>query len=278
MIFKLFDELKNLFTKQEENLVQYIKENLEEAKKLNAYELAEKAKISQPTVIRFAKKLGYKGFADFRIAMNKENLSQKTILHQQISLEDNMLDATNKILTLNKEAITGVMDFYEEESYKEVIKLLDSAEKIMIFGVGGSGLVAKDFAYKLSKIGKQIYCEADIQTQIANLNNFTKKDVFFAISYTGESKEVLKAVSIAKKCGIPIVSLTRYIPNSLSLLSNINLKTSANEETFRISSITSRIAQLSVIDILFINMIKENYEKYMPIIKLSKELVNEYNE
>lgn len=274
MIFKLFDELKDSFTKQEEKLVKYIKENVEEVKHMNAYEMAEKSKISQPTIVRFSKKIGFKGFAEMRIALNKEEASSKSILHHEINIEDTFSLATKKVLNLNIAAVGGVLNHYDEKSYRNSVELIHKSRQIMILGIGGSGLVAKDMAYKLLKIGKQIYCEGDIHTQIGNLNSFGKGDLLFMISYSGESKDILKAAKIAKRKGITIISITKYIPNSLANFSDINLKIDANEETFRVSSITSRIAQLSVIDILFINLIKENYETYMKFINESKELVN----
>ena len=100
---------------------------------------------------------------------------------------------------MNNNAIQSILDYFDEDNYKNVIKKLHDAQKIMIFGLGGSGIVAKDFSHKLMKIGKHVFYDSDEQTQIGNLNSFGPGDLFFAISYSGESKDVLRATKIARE-------------------------------------------------------------------------------
>lgn len=277
MIIKLIDELEPSFTTHEKKLSAYIKNNIREAKKMNAYEMADKVGISQPTIIRFSKKLGYKGYPEMRIAINKEDSETGTVIHQEINVNDSLYEATKKIIGLSNSSLQSVLSYFDESLYDETIKKIYEAKKIMLFGLGGSGIVAKDFSQKLLKIGKHVFYEPDIQSQISNLNCFATNDVFFAISYSGESKDILKAALIAKNKGCIIISLTRFIPNSLAQMSDINIKIGASEEYFRISSITSRIAQLSAIDVIFVNLLKNYYDEFSKNISESKELINEYN-
>lgn len=276
MIFKRFDEMKNNFTKSEEKLKDYIIENLDKIKSYNASELANETGISQATIVRFSKKLGYKGFPEMRIALNKEEDQNQNIFHHKINITDDFYTTNKKIVYLNTSSLENTLELVKEDDYKKTINLIDNAKKIMIFGVGGSYLIAKDFAYKLLKLGKFVYAENDPQIQVSNLNSFTKEDLVIAISHSGSSKEVVKLVDIARKREVPVVSITKFAVNPLGKKSDINLKTSANEETFRISSITARIAQLTVVDMLYVHLIKENYEKYSQYIGISKELVRNY--
>lgn len=276
MIFKRFDEMKNNFTKSEEKLKDYIIENLDKIKSYNASELANETGISQATIVRFSKKLGYKGFPEMRIALNKEEDQNQNIFHHKINITDDFYTTNKKIVYLNTSSLENTLELVKEDDYKKTINLIDNAKKIMIFGVGGSYLIAKDFAYKLLKLGKFVYAENDPQIQVSNLNSFTKEDLVIAISHSGSSKEVVKLVDIARKREVPVVSITKFAVNPLGKKSDINLKTSANEETFRISSITARIAQLTVVDMLYVHLIKENYEKYSQYIGISKDLVRNY--
>lgn len=276
MIFKRFDEMKNNFTKSEEKLKDYIIENLDKIKSYNASELANETGISQATIVRFSKKLGYKGFPEMRIALNKEEDQNQNIFHHKVNITDDFYTTNKKIVYLNTSSLENTLELVKEDDYKKTINLIDNAKKIMIFGVGGSYLIAKDFAYKLLKLGKFVYAENDPQIQVSNLNSFTKEDLVIAISHSGSSKEVVKLVDIARKREVPVVSITKFAVNPLGKKSDINLKTSANEETFRISSITARIAQLTVVDMLYVHLIKENYEKYSQYIGISKDLVRNY--
>ncbi len=276
MIFRRFDEMKNSFTKSEEKLKDYIVENLDKIKSYNASELANETGISQATIVRFSKKLGYKGFPEMRIALNKEEDSNQGVFHHKINVNDDFYTTNKKIVYLNTNALENTLELVKKADYKRAIELLDKANRIMIFGVGGSYLVVKDFAYKLLKLGKFIYAENDSQIQASNLNSFGKDDLLIAISHSGTSKEVTKLCDLAKKREVPVISITKFAQNPLAKKSDVNLRTSANEETFRISSITSRIAQLTVVDMLYIHLIKENFEKYSNYIGVSKDLVKNY--
>ncbi len=276
MIFQRFDEMNNSFTKSEEKLKDYIVENLDKIKGYNASELANETGISQATIVRFSKKLGYKGFPEMRIALNKEEEQNQGVFHHKINVSDDFYTTNKKIVCLNINALENTLELVKEKDYEKVVNFIEKANKIMIFGVGGSHLVAKDFSYKLLKLGKFVYTESDSQIQVSNLNSFGKEDLVIVISHSGSSKEVIKLCDIAKKRGITVVSITKFAQNPLAKKSDINLRTSANEETFRVSSITARIAQLTVVDILYVNLIKSNYEKYSHYIGISKELIRNY--
>lgn len=276
MIFRRFEEMKGNFTKSEARLRDYITGNLDFVQKYNASELADKTGVSQATIVRFSKKLGYKGFPEMRIALNKEEEKTGKILNNRIELEDDIYSVNKKISGLNTQAINGTLELLEEDVFKEAISLLERADKVMVLGAGSSSLVAKDFAYKLLKLGKNVYSESDTQIQAGNLNNFSEEDVIVAICHLGNSKEILKMVELARKKGIKVISISKFVNNPLSKKSDVRLKTSASEEVFNISSITTRIAQLALIDMLYVNMVKDNFNKYNTAIKQNKEMMRKY--
>jgi RpiR family murPQ operon transcriptional repressor len=153
-------EMNESFTKTEKKIAEYILKNLEITKEKRAKELGELIGISQPSIIRFAKKLGYKGFPEFKIALSEAIIRKKTkkskILHDKISIEDKNFEIIKKLGYQNIEAIKNTISLLNIEEIQEVVKKIENAEKIYILGAGFSGLVAQNFMYKLLEIGMNV--------------------------------------------------------------------------------------------------------------------------
>lgn len=136
------------------------------------------------------------------------------------------------------------------------LEFIRKARRVQLVGVGASSLVARDFAYKLQKLGLTVLYDADSHIQIANATTLGPRDVVFALSYSGSSMETLSIAKSAKELGATVVSLTNVSPNQLSDLADVQLYVTADEEKARSSAITSRDAQLFVTDWLFILLVQ----------------------
>ena len=274
-------EFSNELTKKEKQLSEYILENLEEVKNLNTQKLSERTGISQATITRFSKKIGYSGFPDFKIALSatlakaKAIKSERKVIHDKISIDDTYEDIRDKIAYENIGAIKDTVKILKGETLEEVVDILDGSKRIFLLGIGFSALVAKDFLYKLLKIGKNAVFEIDPHVQLANLSSLTPQDSLFAISHSGKTLETYLGVKKAKEIGAKIITLTKLSDNTLSELADVKLHTLAEEVSFRSSAISSRIAQLTVIDMIFIGLTKKYPEKALEYIDMSSELVKE---
>jgi len=271
-------EMKEKLTKSEKKLAEYILKNLEEVKEINTYELAEKSGTSQATIIRFAKKLGYSGFPAFKIALS-EDLGKRShkrkegLIHNEISIDDTYGDIAKKVVFENTSAIKDTFSILDEKKIEEAVELMDKAGKILILGAGFSGLVGKDFHYKLMEIGKITFYDSDSHIQMASISIMNEDDVVFVISYKGNSSDIYNVVKMAKSRGIKVVSLTRLADNPISGLADIRLHTVAEDVAFRSTAISSRIAQLSIVDVLYIGLVRKNYSEAKKYLDQSRELV-----
>jgi len=271
------NEMKDTFTKTEMKLSEYILKNLNTIKGMRAKELGELIGVSQPSVIRFAKKLGYKGFPEFKIALSEAVISKKTKktkrIHDKISLDDNNLEVIKKVAYQNIEAIRKTFSIIELKNIEKSVRAIEKAKKIYILGAGFSGLVAKNLMYKLLEINLNVRYIEDNHVQLTSMNNVTSNDLIFAISHSGQTYEVIKSVEVAKKNGAKIISLTKVVSNPLSQLADISIKTIAENVNFRLTAISSTITQLTVIDAIFILLSKRNYNKNLLLSKKNTEIV-----
>ncbi|QNM15871.1 MurR/RpiR family transcriptional regulator [Fusobacterium hominis] len=255
--------MKNQLTSIEKRIAEYILKDPEAIKNLNTYQVAKNCKASQASIVRFAKKLGFKGFPDFKLSLsqdigNRKAESHVNIIHEEIKPEDSFEIVGKKVAHAN---ITAVNNTYEITDFKELenaVKVIAQADKIMVVGVGFSGIVAKDFYYKLLELGKHAIMENDTHTQLSCLSSMGKNDLLFVISHSGKTVQMYDIAKVAKDRGIKIISMTSIVPNPISDLADIKLGTVEMKNNFRSTALSPRISQLTVVDMIYIKLMLEN--------------------
>lgn len=272
---EIFDEL----TASEKKIANYIFNNSESASKLSTGELAELSGTSAASITRFARKLGFDGFQELKIdiaksvAVNMSNGDES--VYEAVSINDSTREIIQKIALGNINAIEETISVLDEESISQAIKAVSKAEKIYIYGVGASGLVGLDLQYKLMRINKQANMFLDSHSQLASAIYIKKNDVAIGISHSGRTLEVYKALEAAKKQGATTISITKYGKQPVSDVADINLYTASVEKNLRTGAIASRIAQLTVVDIVFIGVARNNFGEITKYLQRTREIVED---
>jgi len=271
----------NIQSKTHKKIGEYILENIYIIKDLTSTELAKNIGVGQSSIIKFIKIIGFNKFSEFKMTLSedlgKEISKENIFLHNDISLEDNLYDATKKISYNHIRSIEESVNNISFDVLEEAIEKILNAKKIILLGIGASSLVAKDFQHKLEKIGKVVLHDFDYHVQITQAICAKKEDIILAISHSGETNIIIETLKEVKKDGVTIISLTGKENNSISKLSHINLYTKAVENFFRISALSSRIAQLTLIDILFVGILKKDHVKPLEYIKRNKKIISRLN-
>lgn len=272
-------EVYQELTPTEQKIADYIMEQGFEVSALSAAELAELVKTSPPSIVRFARKLGYSGFQDMKLGLAKDAAlqdKQQDKLYEAVGIHDTTKEIIYKISKGNMNAIEETISLLEEEAMAKAIASTSRANNINIFGVGASGLVGMDLQYKLMRINKKASMYMDSHTQMASAIHLGKGDVAIGISHSGITLEVYKSVETAKERGATTISITKYGRNPLSDLTDINLYTASVEKSLRTGAIASRIAQLTIVDILFIGIARENFNDISGYIQNTREIVEDF--
>ena len=277
-IFKIKNSMNN-FSKSEKKIAEYILKNSDYVKSINSTQLAEAAKVGQASIIRFVKKIGFAGFSDFKIKLNQELASMEdseNILHSSVTLNDSIGEITKKIAKDSIDSISITQSNLKDSELKKAIKLLADARKIILIGMGASSLVAKDFSYKLSKIGKIAIHNVDSDVQLTHVINSNSKDLVVAISQSGEKKEIIKCLQEAKKNKTPVIGITGKSGTSMEEFSDVLLYSFAHEGLLRSSPMTSRITQLFLIDTLFVGLVQKSPEESLSLIERCRKSIIEF--
>ncbi|BDF93542.1 MULTISPECIES: MurR/RpiR family transcriptional regulator [Pseudoalteromonas] len=269
--------LRQSLSSSEAKLADFTLNSANAIRNLSSVELAKVVGVSQSSVVKFSQKLGYKGFPAFKLAvidaLNDETSEPK--LHGKITLNDSLEQIAEKLLSSKLAVLTETKNLNEATAIEQAVGLLKSAKRILICGLGGSALVAKDFSYKLQKLGMPAIAEPDGHAQLAYVSTFAKGDLVIAISESGVTREIAEVVKQAKMNDSSVISVTKFGSNPVADQANVRLYSVAEEESVRLSSILARTAQDFVIDILFIALTQSSRQG-RKLLEHSNDVVGEF--
>ncbi|EKN3402161.1 MurR/RpiR family transcriptional regulator [Yersinia enterocolitica] len=268
-------QLYPTLAQNDRKLADFLLTNPEQARHLSSQKLAQQTGVSQSAVVKFAQKLGYKGFPALKQALSEIVAApeQAVTLHNQILSTDSLKTVSEKLLAEKAAALRATLDINSEQRLTDALDMLRSARRVILTGLGASGLVAKDLAYKLLKIGVMAVSETDMHAQLAAVQALDSRDLLLAISFSGERREINLAAEEAQRCGAKVLALTSFTPNSLQQRADHCLYTISEEPAIRSAAISSSTAQYALTDLLFMAMIQQDLESAQDHIKHSAALV-----
>lgn len=265
------------FAQSDKKLADFILAQPDEARHLSSQQLAAEAGVSQSSVVKFAQKLGFKGFPALKLALSEALASnphpQSVPVHNQIRGDDPLRLVGEKLIKDNVSAMHASLDINTEEKLRESIGLLRSARRIVVTGIGASGLVAQNFSWKLMKIGLNAVAEQDMHALLATVQAMTNDDLLLAISYSGERREINLAADETLRVGGKILAITGFSPNALQQRASHCLYTIAEEQATRSAAISSTSAQMMLTDLLFMGLVQQDLEHAPDRIRHSEALV-----
>lgn len=259
----------------ERKVADYILSHPQEVVQLSVQKLAELSGASEATVIRLCQKLDMKGFQELKLRIAGDLASpQSSSGYEEIRMESTVEAIMYAVSNNNKYSIDDTLAVLSAEEVKKAAIALTGARRINIFGMGASYIIAEDLRQKLDRIGW--WCEAypDLHGQLTSAVNMKPGDVAFGISYSGETIEIVESLTEAKRQGATIITLTKYGNSSVNELADTKLFASASEQSIRSGAMASRIAQLNVVDILFITIASSQKDNLIPLLEQTRFAVS----
>ncbi len=248
----LLQEMLDDLPVAEKRVAQHILENPKRFVSLSITQLAEECGTSAAGVVRLCKRLRMTGFRELKLRITldvSQNLGSQRVLHIEpgVSIDE----IITSLIHNNQVILDGLEKTIDTASLERAATRILLSRRVDLYGVGASGVVARDLYQKLLRVGIECSFDPDGRMQITSACNLDENDAVIAISYSGETKVVNAAVEEAKNSGATAISMTRFSQNSLADLSDINLFVPSMEPLIREGAVSSRIAQFVVGDILF---------------------------
>lgn len=246
----------------EKKIVSFIEKNPKEIIHLSITEVAERSGTSESSIVRLCKRLGYKGFQDLKINLAKDVISPEKQIHEVIERGDDYITIKKKIFQSNIQALYDSLEVCCDEEIARAVEAISKARLVEFYGTGGSGAIALDAQHKFLKMGIKTFAYSDAVLQAMSASVLGKEDVVIGISHTGSNRDVLHAMKLAKQAGATLICITNSSKSPITQISDILLQTASKETLFRTDAISSRIAQLTIIDVLVAVLAMNDYEKY----------------
>ena len=259
----IIDELKTpsfKVTKSDKILMKYIKENIEYVSYMPISQIAKESNIGEATITRFSKKMGFSSLQDFKVTLAQEisiSNKSKTIINSNIENDEPAIDTAKKLLSSNITTLEKTVDLINNQDIHNCANMIINARRIYFVGIGYSGIIAQDSNYKFMRIGLNCMSFDSSHTMIMMASIMEAEDLLIAISHTGETDAIIKTVELAKQNNVNIISITQNQESKLKDRSDINLAYVSEESILETGSISSKLAQIFLLDLIYTQVVKE---------------------
>ena len=278
------EEIENNYPKlreSEKKVSSFMLEHWYEIENMSLEDVAKGAKVSQPTVMRMLKAVGYDSFKAAKIAFVEERTKKEARTMVQPELFGMKIEKTDQVEDIPAKVIRNIMELMEDslktisaKSLKRAVEAIDQAEHISIFSVENSNSIANDLLTKLLYLGIGCYFYEDYYLQSVNAGHLKAGDVAIGISYSGSSKNTVDMLRIAKQRGAVTIAITNFTNAPIVEYADIVIATS-NQQLLFGNTIFSRTIHLAVVDMIYMGLLVSNYEKYMGNMETSSRLICE---
>lgn len=237
-------------TASEQRIADFVLTQYEQVQFMSISQLADECGTADATVSRFCRRLNLKGFNAFKI-----ELAKYAAHHSAITVEHHPLDTqigrTQEVAKLAKAAITQTIELLDAEEVARAVVVLEKAAHVMTIGAGGSMIMASECAHLFSTVTSKFYAVSDSHMQMSAAATMSNQDAIMLFSYSGATTNGLDVLELAKSRGIPTVLVTRFHKSPAAKLADVVLCCGSNEGPFQFGSVPARIAQLTILDVLF---------------------------
>ena len=260
MFYVRLKNAQSKLSKSEYKIATYISENLKKAKDMTSYDLADKTEVSQPTVIRFANKLGYKSFSEMceDISSSVDLEIDSTMVSPNESTQESIVKLSQNYTSMLKE----VINYNDSKLIDKVVKKIIDAKMIFCSGAQSSNSIAELLTNRLLELGLFAYNTTDSFLGFSYIEKMKQNDVAIFISASGESAMTLRLAKLAKEKNVTIIAITGTQNNSLKELADYCLCCSESIIYTNISSLTNRFSQLFLIDCIYLGLWKMDTKRF----------------
>lgn len=240
--------------RSEVKVAEFIPEHAQEVVHFSLSELAERVGVSEPTVMRFCRSLGFSGWQTFKIHLAQATIPQVRNIHESIEESDPPPELVAKVCRANIAAIEETLNVLDFKAVERAIDALAAAEKVIFHGFGGSAAVAMDAHHKFFRTS--IPCEyiVDAHMAIMGAAMMNERQVFLAISHSGASRDVVEVLKVAAEAGATTIAIVSHSKSPVSKIADVTLRVAAQETDVKFEPMASRIAQLCIVDILTVGV------------------------
>lgn len=263
-------EVRDSCTRTERNIIDYVRTHPERVAAMSVRELAAATYSSTSSVVRVCKAIGLSGYRELRVALLLEMAdSARGARHREgpLTAADCVADVISKVMTNSIQSIEDTERLIDPREVGRVARLIGTSARVLLFGMGSSAHVAQDLCLKLLRLDRTCLLQADAHAQLLLARNAHPDDLAIIFSYSGRTSEMIACLRALKEAGATVVAITRLGPSPIAAEADICINVAANESLFRSGAMSSRLAQLAIVDILYTAYASQSYERSSELLR-----------
>lgn len=262
----VFDKISSEYyqlTTAEKKVADYVIAYQRDTQFMSISELAEACKVAEATVSRFCRRLNYKGYNAFKLAVANSTAVRvgEPSLAGEPSPEDSIPDLCQKLYSSDIDALAQTLALIRPENIAAAGEILQKANRVLCMGQGGSMIMAMEAAHLFSTAFPGFVPVYDSHLQTIAAATLTRGDAVLFFSYSGSTRELLDLLEVVKDQGAKVILVTHFPKSPAGAFSDVILQCGANEGPLQLGSVAARLAQLFVIDVLFAEVCRRSGEK-----------------
>lgn len=260
--------------RSEQKVAKYILAHPAEVIKMSSIQLGAEVGVSESTVIKCCQRLGFEGFPHLKMALVRDLATTPANAFGEVEPGDSVAVIRDKIFQTSAQALSDTLKVLSETELEKAVDIIKNAEKLVFFGVGASGLVAHDAQSKFMRIGIEAKFDQDTHNQLVQAALMQPGDVAIVITHSGETLDAAEVLRLARQAGAGTICITNYPESTAACLAEVVLLTSVHETALRSGAMASRIAQLAIIDVLFMSVAIHRHKDSMSYLIRTREAVS----
>jgi DNA-binding MurR/RpiR family transcriptional regulator len=247
--------------KSAQRIAQFILERPADIVGMSVTELSEATEVSEGSIINFCRSIGLSGFQQMKLSLAQEIVQPVQFIHEDLDRADDMDTVCRKVFHSGIQALRDSLSVLDPVALGKAVDAVRAAKRVEIYGIGSSAPIAEDTQYRMLRIGLDVRAVTDSHVQAISASRCDPDVVTITISHTGATHETVAATRLAREAGAKTIVITNFARSPIQAFADIVLFTMARETRFRTEAMTSRIAQLCVVDALIAGLALADYDR-----------------
>lgn len=243
--------LREDFPPTARRIADFIETNAEEVIRMSITELAEQTGASEGSVVGLCRRVGAGGFQDLKILLAGDLVEPVRFIQEDLQETDDFTRVGERIFSAHAASLAETRKLLSFEALERAVAIVQNARRIEVYGIGSSAPIAQDLAYRLLQLGLDAKAVVDSHVQAVSAAMASAEVAAITVSHSGSTVETVLATRLAKEAGAMTVGITRLGKSPLARHCDVVLHTVANETRYRPEAMSSRVAQLAIIDTLY---------------------------
>lgn len=261
------EALRDSLAPTSRRIADFILEHAEDVVHMSVTEVADNARASEAAVVKLCKEFGATGFQQLKISLAQDLVQPIQFIHEDLLPGDDTPTVVRKIFHSGLNALSDTLSVLDAASMQAAVDIIRAAERVELYGIGSSAPIVEDAHYRMLRIGLNAKVVVDSHILAISASLTGPRVAVLTVSHSGSTVETVAAMRLAKQAGARTICITNLGKSPIQAYADVVLMTNARETQFRTEAMTSRIAQLCIVDALIACLALADYDRSVATIQ-----------